>query len=56
MNVIGDPIDAPHMTRAREAIARAEGRRANVFTRISLALYGNISWRAVPAMPVEVML
>jgi squalene-hopene/tetraprenyl-beta-curcumene cyclase len=46
-----------HMRRAREAI-RAHGgaARANVFTRIALALYGTISWRAVPVMPVEVML
>jgi squalene-hopene/tetraprenyl-beta-curcumene cyclase len=57
LKLIGDPIDADHMRRAHEAI-RAHGgpARANVFTRIALALYGAISWRAVPAMPVEVML
>ena len=57
LKLIGDPIDADHMRRAREAI-RAHGgaARANVFTRTALALYGAISWRAVPAMPVEVML
>jgi squalene-hopene/tetraprenyl-beta-curcumene cyclase len=57
LKLIGDSIDADHMRRAREAI-RAHGgaARANVFTRIALALYGTISWRAVPAMPVEVML
>jgi squalene-hopene/tetraprenyl-beta-curcumene cyclase len=27
-----------------------------VFTRIHLALYGEVPWRAVPAMPVEIML
>jgi squalene-hopene/tetraprenyl-beta-curcumene cyclase len=57
LKLIGDPIDADHMRRAREAI-RAHGgaARANVFTRTALALYGAISWRAVPVMPVEVML
>jgi len=57
LKLIGDSIDADHMRRAREAI-RAHGgaARANVFTRTALALYGAISWRAVPAMPVEVML
>ncbi len=57
LKLIGDPPDAEHMRRAREAI-RAHGgaARSNVFTRIALALYGAITWRAVPAMPVEVML
>ena len=57
LKLIGDSIDAEHMRRAREAI-RAHGgaARANVFTRTGLALYGAISWRAVPVMPVEVML
>jgi squalene-hopene/tetraprenyl-beta-curcumene cyclase len=57
LKMIGDPIDAPHMVRAREAIrARGGAARANVFTRLMLALYGFIPWRAVPVMPVEIML
>jgi squalene-hopene/tetraprenyl-beta-curcumene cyclase len=57
LKMIGDPIDADHMRRAREAIrSRGGAARANVFTRTALALYGAISWRAVPAMPVEIML
>jgi squalene-hopene/tetraprenyl-beta-curcumene cyclase len=57
LKMIGDPIDAEHMRRAREAIrARGGAARANVFTRTLLALYGQISWRAVPMMPAEVML
>src|SRR4051794_20052053 len=57
LKMIGDPIDAEHMRRARAAILQHGGAaRANVFTRTLLALYGCISWRAVPAMPVEVML
>src|SRR4051794_36317054 len=57
LKMIGDPIDAPHMRRAREAIrARGGPARSNVFTRIMLALFGFVSWRAVPMMPVEIML
>ena len=45
------------MRRAREALlARGGAARANVFTRIMLALFGFVSWRAVPVMPVEIML
>ena len=41
LKMIGDPIDAPHMRRAREAIlARGGAARSNVFTRALLALYG----------------
>ena len=57
LKMIGDSVDAEHMRRAREAIrARGGAARANVFTRTLLALYGQISWRAVPMMPVEIML
>jgi squalene-hopene/tetraprenyl-beta-curcumene cyclase len=57
LKMMGDPVDAEHMRRAREAIrARGGAARANVFTRTLLALFGQISWRAVPIMPVEIML
>jgi squalene-hopene/tetraprenyl-beta-curcumene cyclase len=57
LKVIGDPVSADHMVRAREAIrARGGAARVNVFTRVLLALFGIISWRAVPVMPVEIML
>jgi squalene-hopene/tetraprenyl-beta-curcumene cyclase len=57
LKMIGDPIDAPHMARAREAIrSRGGASHSNVFTRLMLALFGFISWRAVPVMPVEIML
>ncbi len=57
LKLIGDDPDAPHMARARQAIlARGGAARCNVFTRISLALFGQVPWRAVPAMPVELML
>ena len=57
LKMIGDSIDADHMRRAREAVlARGGAERANVFTRIMLALFGFIPWRAVPVIPVEVTL
>ena len=57
LKMIGDSIDAEHMRRAREAVlARGGAARANVFTRIMLALFGFIPWRAVPVMPIEIML
>jgi len=31
------------------------GEKANVFTKISLAIFGQISWNAVPFMPIEIM-
>src|SRR5258708_3475931 len=56
LKAAGDPIDAPHMAHARAAIlARGRARQCNVFTRITLALWGAVPWRAVPGMPVEVM-
>ncbi len=56
LRAIGDPADAPHMRRAREAILAAGGaERCNVFTRIQLALFGQAPWRAAPSMPVEIM-
>jgi squalene-hopene/tetraprenyl-beta-curcumene cyclase len=57
LKMIGDPPDAPHMARARAAIRQHGGAdRSNVFTRALLALYGIVSWHAVPAMPVEITL
>ncbi len=57
LKMIGDPTDAPHMVRAREAILTNGGaEQSNVFTRALLALYGEVPWRAVPTMPVEIML
>ncbi|HWB49942.1 MAG TPA: squalene--hopene cyclase [Stellaceae bacterium] len=57
LKAIGDPVDAPHMVRAREAILAAGGaRRSNVFTRILLALWGEVPWHAVPVMPIEMLL
>ena len=57
LKMIGDDINAPHMVRARQAIlSRGGAEMSNVFTRILLALYGVVTWRAAPVMPVEIML
>jgi squalene-hopene/tetraprenyl-beta-curcumene cyclase len=57
LKMIGDLPQADHMRRAREAVRlRGGAERSNVFTRCLLALYGIVPWRAVPVMPVEIML
>ncbi len=57
LKLAGDSPQAPHMVRARAAILQRGGAaRANVFTRIALALFGQIPWRGVPYIPVEIML
>ena len=57
LKMIGDSVDAPHMVRAREAIrSRGGAANVNVFTRFLLAFYGVLTWRAVPVLPIEIML
>ena len=57
LKMIGDDPQADHMRRARDAIrARGGAEASNVFTRCMFALYGIVPWRAVPAMPIEIML
>ncbi len=57
LKLAGDDPDAPHMQRARAAIlAHGGAAGSNVFTRIALALFGQVPWRAVPYIPVEIML
>ncbi|HSY44944.1 MAG TPA: squalene--hopene cyclase [Steroidobacteraceae bacterium] len=57
LKLAGDSAQAPHMLRARAALLERGGAaRANVFTRITLALFGQVPWRAVPYIPVEIML
>jgi squalene-hopene/tetraprenyl-beta-curcumene cyclase len=57
LKMIGDSPMDDHMRRAREAIlARGGAVNSNVFTRTLLALFGVLSWRSVPVMPVEIML
>ena len=56
LKAAGDSPDAPHMTRARAAVlAHGGAGGVNVFTRVQLALFGELDWRHVPVMPVEIM-
>ena len=58
LKLLGDAADAPHMARARAAIlAHGGGASAAMSSPASpLALFGEVPWRAVPVMPVEIML
>lgn len=49
--------DEPFMLRARERILAMGGVvQANVFTKITLALFGQYDWQGIPSMPPEIML
>src|SRR6476620_9887605 len=57
LKMIGDSVNAPHMVRAREAIhSRGGAINSNVFTRYLLAMFGVLTWRAVPVLPIEIVL
>jgi squalene-hopene/tetraprenyl-beta-curcumene cyclase len=57
LKLAGEQIDAPHMRRARErALALGGAARCAPFTRVALALFGQVPWRAIPVAPVEIML
>ena len=57
LKLTGDDPAEPHMVRAREAVLAAGGAAcANVFTRIQLALFGQVPWRAAPWIRPEAML
>jgi squalene-hopene/tetraprenyl-beta-curcumene cyclase len=57
LKMAGDSIDAPHMVKLREWILSQGGAaKANVFTRIALAIFEQLPWRGVPYIPVEIML
>lgn len=57
LKLLGDPADAPHMRRAKAQILALGGAaKTNVFTRITLALFEQVPWRAVPTMPPEISL
>ena len=56
LKVAGDAATAPHMRDARAVIARLGGpARANSYTRYHFALFGQIGWDEVPAIPPEMM-
>lgn len=57
LKLVGDDPNEEHMVRARNAILNHGGAaHVNVFTRITLALFGQVPWRATPFIPAEVIL
>lgn len=57
MKMAGVVADDPAMARARARVLAMGGpTRADVFTKILLALFGEYDWNGVPTMPVEIML
>ena len=57
LKLAGDDIESSHMQLAKRAIMERGGAaKSNVFTRIILAIFEQVPWRAVPFMPVEIML
>ncbi len=57
LKLAGDSPDAAHMARARAVVLEQGGAaRANVFTRIVLAMYDQIPWRGIPVVPAELIL
>ena len=57
MKLSGVPLNDPAMASARSLIREMGGpSKADVFTKISLALFGEYDWNGVPTMPVEIML
>lgn len=57
LKCFGEPIDAPHMARARARILELGGaERCNTFSTFYLACLGAVSWDACPAIPPEIAL
>jgi squalene-hopene/tetraprenyl-beta-curcumene cyclase len=57
LKLMGDPVGAPHMERARARVLGAGGaERINTFSMFYLAALGQVSWEACPAIPPQVVL
>jgi squalene-hopene/tetraprenyl-beta-curcumene cyclase len=57
LKVAGEPEDAPFMRRSRDVILGLGGAdNANTYTRYHLALFGQVGWDTVPAIPPEMIL
>jgi squalene-hopene/tetraprenyl-beta-curcumene cyclase len=56
LKLAGDSPVSPHMIKARDKIlANGGAKEANVFTRITLALFGMVPWRATPVTRIEIL-
>ncbi len=57
LKLIGDDQREEHMVRAKKMILNHGGAaHCNVFTRITMALFGQVPWRATPFIPAEVII
>ena len=57
LKLSGIPESSPLLSRAREFILGHGGiAKANLFTKLWLALFGQFDWRGVPLIPPEIML
>jgi squalene-hopene/tetraprenyl-beta-curcumene cyclase len=57
LKMAGLSSEDPRMVQARDfVLARGGALKARVFTRIFLALFGQVSWDGIPLLPVEFML
>ncbi|MET0484052.1 MAG: prenyltransferase/squalene oxidase repeat-containing protein, partial [Candidatus Rokuibacteriota bacterium] len=57
LKMAGTPVGDPVMVAARNRVLEMGGpTKANVFTKIQLALFGEYDWNGVPTMPAEIML
>jgi squalene-hopene/tetraprenyl-beta-curcumene cyclase len=56
LKLTGDSPKLPHMVKARDKIlAKGGAKESNVFTRITLALFGVVPWRATPVTRIEIL-
>ena len=57
LKLAGDNQNNEHMVRAKTMILNHGGAvHCNVFTRITMALFGQVPWRATPFIPAEVII
>ena len=57
LKLAGLDKNSREMIKAKKCILLKGGvEKVNVFTRITLALYGQITWSSIPFMPIEIML
>ena len=56
LKLVGYGAEEDFMNKAKSWVHENGGAEAvNVFTRITLAIFGQLNWKTVPAMPVEIM-
>jgi len=57
LKLVGDDPHEEHMVKAKNTILTHGGAaHSNVFTRITMALFGQVPWHAVPFIPAEIII